>query len=99
MHLVEVPVPKSAKPMRRGVSTLALQLNRRAQKVPARLLANDFGQYRGKTVICTAEIGEDRNADGDMIPVVRLRPTTKKRATHGTPFWDGSQIVIPAMQN
>ena len=99
MNLVEVSVPKSARPMCRGVSALALQLNRREQKVPARFIASNLGSYKGKTLVCIAEVGKARNADGVMIDVVTLKPTKKKQATHDTPFWDGSQIVIPAMQN
>jgi hypothetical protein len=99
MNLVAVSVPKSAKPMCRGVSALALQLGRREGKVAARLVVDDLGRFKGKTVICKATVSQGRNSSGDPIPVVLLQPTNRKKATHDTPFWNGSQIVIPAMQN
>ncbi len=83
--------------MSRGVSALAFHLNRRERKVPARLITGDFGRYRGLKVICRAEIIDDRNSEGEPIKVVQLQPTNKARATHGTPFFNGDQIVIPAM--
>lgn len=99
MNLVEVSVPKSAKPMCRGVSALALQLGRREGKVAARLVAEDLGRYKGKTLVCKATVSSGKNSRGDKIPVVLLQPTNRKKATHDTPFWNGNQIVIPAMTN
>jgi hypothetical protein len=99
MNLVEVSVPKSAKPMCHGAPALALQLGRREGKVEARLIADDLARFKGKTVICEATASQARNSKGDPIPVVLLKPTRRVTATHDTPFWNGSQIVIPAMQD
>lgn len=96
MQLVLVPIPKSAKSVCGG---LHVDLNRRERAVQGVLVSSDPSRYRGETIVCTAIVTEGRNFEGDKIPIVRLEPTKKRAATHATPYWDGSQIVIPVLQN
>ena len=99
MQLVEVAVPKNSKVISRGGACIALQLGRREEKVPARLFGPNLGRYKGNRIVCTVAVTSDRNQSGDVIPVVVLKPVKSKRArpTHGTPFWDGTNIVIPSL--
>jgi hypothetical protein len=101
MQFVEVAVPTNAKIVVRGGQCIALQLNRRELKVPARFVADDLARYRGSKVVCQATITTDRNQSRERVPVVVLHPAKSKHAkpTHGTPFWDGKQIVIPQLPN
>lgn len=99
MH-IEVAVPKNAKALnRRHAAMLSLMVGHRGDKIPARLVAGNVTKVRGSTIICHAEVSKDRNQQGDIIDVVLLRPTNKKKPNAGTPYRDeNGKIVIPTLQ-
>ncbi len=100
MQHIEVSVPKNAKALnRRNAATLALTIGHRGDKIPARLVAGNVTKVRGTTLICLAEVAKDRNQKGEVIDVLFLRPTNKKKPSAGTPYRDANgKIVIPTLQ-
>lgn len=98
MHLVEVAVSKNAKVQSGAIPTLALQLGKREDKIPAQLFAPDLGRVRGKRIVCIARPGQVRTARGESAFGVVLQATKRRVATHGTPIWKDGQIDFPELQ-